>query len=152
MRRFVLTLLASLALVGGAQAQDGLITVKSTQSVDATAARLVQVLEQKGLTVFASIDHAAGARKVGQSLHPATVVLFGNPKMGTPLMKCAPSVGIDLPLKALIWQDAEGQVWIGYNDPQYLARRHGTGECGGVIGKMGKALGGLTKAAAAPAG
>ncbi|UDL05943.1 DUF302 domain-containing protein [Marinobacter sp. CA1] len=130
--------LASVSL--GAQAADGLVRVASEHSVAETADRLVTNLEARGMTVFDRIDHRAGAEGVGLTLPPTEVVVFGNPKAGTPLMHCAPSVAIDLPLKALVWQDADGNVWLGYNDPAYLAERHNIEGCDAVLAKMTQAL------------
>jgi len=131
-----------------ASAADGLVSLKSPHSVQATTDRLEAIVEDKGLNVFARIDHAAGAEKVGQSLRPTQLLIFGNPKGGTPFMQCAQSVGIDLPLKALVWEDEAGQVWLGYNAPSYIAERHGAGDCA-VVPKLSKALEGMTKAAVA---
>ncbi|WP_228160700.1 DUF302 domain-containing protein [Marinobacter bohaiensis] len=130
-----------------ASAADGLITVQSPHSVETTADNLEDALDAKGMTVFTRIDHALGAREAGLDLRPTEVVIFGNPNVGTPLMQCTQSVAIDLPQKALIWQDAEGQVWVGYNDPQYLKERHDIEGCDEVIGKIEKALGALVGAA-----
>lgn len=126
-------------------AADGLIAVKSTHSVSDTADKLESLLKDKGMTVFARIDHAKSAETAGLDLRPTQLVIFGNPKVGTPLMQCAQSVAIDLPQKALIWEDAEGQVWIGYNDPQYLKQRHEVEGCDEVIGKIEGALGAFVK-------
>jgi len=131
-----------------ASAADGLVSLKSPHSVQTTMDRLESIVEDKGLNVFARIDHAAGAEKVGQSLRPTELLIFGNPKGGTPFMKCAQSVAIDLPLKALVWEDEAGQVWLGYNAPSYIAERHGAGDCA-VVPKLAKALEGMTKAAVA---
>jgi uncharacterized protein (DUF302 family) len=95
--------------------------------------------------VFAGIDHAAGAAKAGKSLRPTELLIFGNPKGGTPLMECAQTAGIDLPLKALVWEDDAQQVWLGYNDPKYLAQRHGIADCPAVE-NLHKALTGLVEA------
>ena len=97
--------------------------------------------------MFARIDHAAGAQKVGKTLRPTELLIFGNPQGGTPLMECAQSAGIDLPLKALVWEDAQGQSWLGYNDPAWLAQRHGAASCP-VVENLKKALSGLADAAA----
>jgi uncharacterized protein (DUF302 family) len=98
------------------------------------------------MTVFARIDHAAGAKKIGKSLRPTELLIFGNPKGGTPLMECAQSAGIDLPLKALVWEDAFAQVWLGYNDPAYLAKRHEVPTCA-VVEDMAKTLAALAATA-----
>ena len=130
-----------------AYAETGLISIKSSGDVKATADRLENNLKQKGMTVFIRIDHAAGAQKVGKTLRPTELVIFGNPKVGTPLMQCSQSVAIDLPQKALIWEDEKGQVWLSYNDPHYLAERHGLTGCAEVIKKMENALSNFAKAA-----
>ncbi|MEO7150457.1 MAG: DUF302 domain-containing protein [Burkholderiaceae bacterium] len=123
-------------------AADGLIAVKSPYSVGQTLDRLESGAKQRALKVFARIDHAAGALSVGKTLRPTELLVFGNPQGGTPLMECAQSAGIDLPLKALAWQDDQGQVWLGYNDPAHLARRHETPNCAAVA-PISKALSGL---------
>ena len=110
--------------------------------------RLEELVKQRGLDVFARIDHAAGATKVGKTLRPTEVLIFGNPQGGTPFMECAQSVGIDLPLKALVWEDASAQVWVGYNDPAFLAQRHGVAQCP-VVENLRKALEGIASAAIA---
>lgn len=133
-------------MVSAAGAADGLIAVKSPYSAKDTMDRFETVVKERGLNVFARINHAAGASKVGKSLRPTEVIIFGNPQGGTPFMECAQTVGIDLPLKALVWQDASSQVWLGYNDPEFMAKRHGAADCT-VAGKLGKALAGMTEAA-----
>ena len=127
--------------------QPGLVHVESQHSVADTAERLVQALENKGMTVFARIDHAAGAQSVGQSLPPTELVVFGNPKVGTPLMQCNPTVAIDLPQKALIWQDNADKVWLSYNKPQYLAQRHQLENCDAILTKIEHALANFAQAA-----
>ncbi|MDJ0787069.1 MAG: DUF302 domain-containing protein [Myxococcota bacterium] len=131
-----------------AAAEDGLVSLPSQHGVKETADRLEVILAEKGLTVFARIDHAAGAAGVGQSLPPTQLVIFGNPKVGSPLMRCAPTVAIDLPQKALIREDAEGRVWISYNDPAHLRSRHAIEGCDAVLEKVSGVLAGVTKAAA----
>jgi uncharacterized protein (DUF302 family) len=149
MKLFSLILTALLATFSSfAQAVDGLVTIKSPYSVVATMDRFEALVKQRGLTVFARIDHAAGAAKIGTTLRPTQVIIFGNPQGGTPFMVCAQTVGIDLPLKALVWEDASGQVWLGYNDPEYLAKRHDTGTCP-VIGNLRKVLAGLADSSVA---
>jgi uncharacterized protein (DUF302 family) len=146
-----LTLLAALTLavlVTVAGAADGLIAVKSPYSAADTMNRFEEQVIKHGLNVFSRIDHAAGAAKVGKSLRPTEVLIFGNPQGGTPFMECAQTVGIDLPLKALVWQDASSQVWLAYNDPAFLARRHGVTDCP-VVEKLGQALAAITTAAVA---
>src|SRR5271156_2657459 len=112
-----------------AQEKDnGLIVVPSPHSVDDTVRRLQAAFAEKGLHVFAVIDHSGEAEKVGLKMKPTKVVIFGSPKGGTPLMVAAPSLAIDLPLKALVAEDAEGKVSVTYNDPEYLKERHGVPE------------------------
>ena len=111
-----------------AMATDGLITIKSNFGPADTMKRLEAEVKAKGLTVFAHVDHAAGAAAVDLKLRPTDLLIFGNAKGGTPLMQQAQTVGIDLPLKALVWQDEQGATWLSYNDPAYLAGRHGIGE------------------------
>ncbi|MGO1501224.1 MAG: DUF302 domain-containing protein [Marinobacter sp.] len=128
-------------------AADGLIAVKSNHSVAATADKLEAVLSEKGMKVMNRINHTAGAETAGLELRPTEVVIFGNPKVGTPLMQCAQSVAVDLPQKALIWEDEEGQVWLGYNDPDYLKTRHAIESCDAVLKKVSGALSSFAKAA-----
>jgi uncharacterized protein (DUF302 family) len=110
--------------------------------------RLETAVKAKGLTVFARIDHAAGAAAVGLSLRPTELLIFGNAKGGTPLMQSAQTTGIDLPLKALVWQDAAGKTWLSYNDPSWLAKRHGLGhETEPAVSAMAAALAATAKAA-----
>lgn len=135
-----------LAMSLSAWGADGLIAVKSPFSPKETMDRLENLLQQKGMTIFARIDHAAGAKKVGKTLRPTELLIFGNPQGGTPFMECAQTVGIDLPLKALVWEDATGQVWLGYNDPAFLAARHGVTQCP-VVAKLQKAMAGFTQEA-----
>lgn len=108
-----------------APSQNGLITLASNQSVDETMGRLQALLDDRGIKVFARVDHSGEAEKVGLNMRPTKVLIFGNPKGGTPLMQAAPTVAIDLPLKALFWEDAEGRAWLTYNDAGYLQSRHG---------------------------
>ena len=131
-------------------AGDGLVHVQSAHNVKTTADNLEKALKTKGMTVFNRIDHAAGARKVGRQLRPTELVIFGNPKVGSPLMVCRQSVGIDLPQKALIWQDEAGRTWFSYNRPAYLQERHQVKGCDEVIAKVAKALGNFAKAATRP--
>jgi len=130
-----------------AQAADGLVAVKSSHDVKATADKLESVLKEKGMTVMARVNHQQGAEKAGMELRPTEVVIFGNPKVGTPLMQCAQSVAIDLPQKALIWEDANGEVWLGYNNPEYLKNRHSIEGCDEVLDKVNVALGNFANAA-----
>ncbi len=132
-----------------AWAGEGLVTLKSAHDVETTADRLVSALEDKGMTIFQRVDHAAGAREVGQELGPTELVVFGNPEVGTPLMRCARTAGIDLPQKALIWEDDNGEVFFAYNNPRYLVKRHGIEGCEEVIATIEKALANFARAATA---
>jgi uncharacterized protein (DUF302 family) len=107
------------------QIQNGLITVRSSHSVDQTVSRLQQLLEAKGIRMFALVDHSGEAEKAGFSMPNTKLILFGNPKAGTPLMLSAPSIAIDLPLKILIWESAGGETCVTYDAPEFLAKRHG---------------------------
>jgi uncharacterized protein (DUF302 family) len=102
----------------------GIVDVPSRYSVPETLARLQSILQEKAVTIFALIDHSGAAEKAGLSMRPTQLLIFGSPKGGTPLMVAAPRLAIDLPLKALAWQDEQGQVWLSYNSPEYLQQRH----------------------------
>ena len=140
--------LAALALAGVAWAADGLVALKSPHSAKDTMIRLEEAVKQRGLNVFARVDHAAGAAKVGKVLRPTELLIFGNPQGGTPFMECEQTLGIDLPLKALVWEDASAQTWVGYNDPAYLAQRHGAPACP-VVENLRKAMAGIAEAVVA---
>jgi len=131
----------------GAGAADGMISVRSPYSVKETVDRFETAAKSRGLNIFLRLDHAQGAKKVGKDFRPTELLVFGNPQGGTPLMECAQTAGIDLPLKALAWEDATGQVWIAYNDPKYLASRHGVANCGSIVANMSTALGDMTQEA-----
>jgi uncharacterized protein (DUF302 family) len=132
-------------------APPGLISLKSTFPVKETMDRLVHRVESKGLTVFCRVDHAAGAADAGMQLRPTELVIFGNAKGGTPLMQAMQTIGIDLPLKALVWQDAAGQTWLSYNDPVWLTERHGIQDKGtGPAAAMRSLLQAVTQGAAVP--
>jgi len=128
------------------QAGDAYIVQKSPYSVDETLNRLEAVLKKKGITVFARVDHKAGADKVGQVMLPTQLLIFGNPKMGTPLMNENHLMGLDLPMKALAWKDDSSQVWLGYLNPDELQQRHNI-KNQKIINKMKQALNGLTNKA-----
>ena len=106
-------------------ADKGLIHKPSHQSVEQTVERLKNILQSKGVALFALIDHSGEADKVGMKMRPTKLLIFGNPKAGTPLMLAAPTVAIDLPLKILIWEDSDGKVWVTYNSPEFLRERYG---------------------------
>jgi uncharacterized protein (DUF302 family) len=127
----------------------GLITIRSRHSVKITIDRLESALKAAGVSVFARIDHAAGAASVGMELRPTELLIFGNPRAGTPLMQAKQTIGIDLPLKLLAWEDANGAVWASYNDPAWLAARHELGEeAAAPVGALAAALTKFTEAAA----
>jgi len=128
-------------------ALDGLVKIKSNHSVKQTTTNLVNILEKKGMTIFSIIDHKKGAKKAGIELRPTTVVIFGNPKVGTPLMLCEQSVAIDLPQKVLIYKDESSNVWFTYNNPNYIKQRHQIKECTKVLTKISHALANFAKAA-----
>jgi uncharacterized protein (DUF302 family) len=107
---------------------NGLVHLSSPHTVSETLQRLESILIARGLQVFARVDHSGEAEKVGMHMRPAKLLIFGSPKAGTPLMVAAPSLAIDLPLKALIWEDEQGKVWLSYNSPEYLKERHGVPE------------------------
>mgnify|MGYP000406448325 CR=1 FL=1 len=127
-------------------AADGLVTTPSTMSVADTMDKFEKIVSGKGMKVFSRVNHTAGAKSVGQELRPTELLIFGNPKGGTPLMQCSQSFAIDLPLKALVWEDAEGKVWLGVNDMDMLAKRHNATDCPAVA-KVKGALGKFTAAA-----
>lgn len=124
---------------------DGLTICASSHGPKETMDRLVAAVTSRGMAVLARVDHAAAAAQVGMALRPTEVVLFGNPRAGTPLMQAVQTMGIDLPLKALVWQDAAGKTWLAYNDPKWLAERHDAG-----VGRE-RPLGAMTDALAAVA-
>lgn len=127
---------------------DGLLVLESKDDVATSVARLKTALEAKGMTVFAVIDHAAGATQAGLKIPPTQLVIFGNPKAGTVLMQNAATMAIDLPMKMLIWKEAEGSVYVGYNAAAYLAQRHGLPKDHPVIVKITGALAAFAKVAA----
>lgn len=128
-------------------AGNGMIDVQSTLNVEDTANRLETVLKKKGMTVFKRIKHSDSAAKVGVELRDTQVIIFGNPKVGSPLMKCQQSVAIDLPQKMMVWADDKGKVWISYNDPKYLKKRHRIKGCDPLLAKISNALASIAKAA-----
>ncbi len=148
MKKAILSVLVTLFIAVPAAASDGMINVQSTFNVQETADRMEIILQEKGMKIFNRIKHSEGAAKAGIELRNTELILFGNPKVGSPLMKCRQSVAIDLPQKALIWEDDKANVWISYNDPRYLERRHTITGCEEVLLKIEKALAGIAKSAA----
>jgi uncharacterized protein (DUF302 family) len=116
----------SLSLAGNPfTAENGIVDVPSNHSFDETVQRVKNILQSKGITLFVVIDHSGEAERVRMKMPPTRLIIFGNPEGGTPLMLAAPSIAIDLPLKILVWQDAQRKVWLSYNSPEYLVKRHG---------------------------
>ena len=151
MRRILVSmLLLTLFLVPEAFAGEGLVSVKSSYGAKKTADRVERLSKMMGMTLFNRIDHAKGARSVGMDLRPTEVLIFGNPKGGSPLMKCAQTAGIDLPLKMLVWEDEAGTVHVGYTDPEEMKDRHGIKGCDKVLRKMKGALKKLASDASRP--
>ena len=144
---FLLPFLLLLLVPALSFGSNGMITIESSHSTPETADRLEIVLKEKGMTIFSRIDHTAGAAEIGETLRPTVLFIFGNPKVGTALMKCGQTAGIDLPLKILIWEDDSGLVKLSYNDPRYIADRHGISDCGQVLEKMTGALKAFAKKA-----
>ena len=126
------------------QKEEGIVKIPSHHSVDETVDKLKTILKSKGVTLFALVDHSGEAEKVDMKMPPTKLLIFGNPKGGTPLMQDRQTAGIDLPIKALAWEDAGGKVWLSYNDPAWIAQRHGLGTASaGAVEAMGKALGAI---------
>jgi uncharacterized protein (DUF302 family) len=126
---------------------DGLTKLPSASGFAETCERLEKVIESRGATIVARVDHAAAAAKVGLTLRPTTVFIFGNPKAGTPLMQAVQTIGIDLPLKALVYEDDNGKTWVAYNDPKWLATRHGAAGVDAVLNAMSEGLAAIAKSA-----
>ena len=133
-----------------AHAQDGMIVVESPMSVAETVNKLETILKSKGMTVFGRVNHGEGAKKVDLDLRATEVLIFGNPKAGTPLMNCSQSIAIDLPQKMLAWEDESGKVFLGYNVRKYLQSRHDSEACDKVFESVAAALGNFAKAATSP--
>ncbi len=122
------------------KAADGMINIKSDLTVATTADKLIKVLNNKGMTIFNRVKHSEAAEKVGINLRKTELIIFGNPKVGSLLMKCQQSMAIDLPLKALIWKDESNNVWLSYNDIKFLASRHQISNCKKEVNKVENAL------------
>lgn len=144
----VLSGCASMAPPANPQGVQGMTAVKSIHSAKATMDKFEEAVKAASMNVFARVDHAAGAQRIGKTLRPTEVLIWGSPPGGTPMMECAQTVGIDLPQKALVWQDAKGDVYLGWNDPAYLVNvRHNTPGCEAVSANVGKAIAGFAKKA-----
>ena len=146
MKRLVLAIFCLITFNCWAHDQ-GMVKVKSNHDVATTADNLENILKEKGMNVFARVNHAEGAKKVDMELRPTELVIFGNPKVGTPLMNCSQSVAIDLPQKALVFEDQYGNTWLMYNNPDYLNQRHKLDDCAAVLEKVSGALANFAKAA-----
>jgi uncharacterized protein (DUF302 family) len=129
---------------------EGLTSIQSRFAPKETMDRLESEIRAHGLNVFARIDHAAGAAEVGLTLRPTELIIFGNARGGTPLMQSAQTAGIDLPLKTLVWEDATGKTWISYNQPSWIAQRHGVANAEPIVAKMAALLSAIANAAASP--
>ena len=129
---------------------EGLTSIRSRFGPKETMDRLQAEIRAQGMTVFARIDHAAGAAEVGLTLPPTEVIIFGNARGGTPLMQSVQTVGIDLPLKALVWEDAAGKTWLSYNEPGWIVQRHSVANAEPVVNKMAAALSAMSRKAADP--
>jgi uncharacterized protein (DUF302 family) len=127
-----------------------LVTLPSAHSATETVERLKALLSQKKIQVFADIDHAAGAQKVGLTLRPTRLLIFGNPQVGTPLMQSQQTIGLDLPLRVLIWEDAAGKVWLSYHRPEFLAQFHQVLDHDEIVKALSTGLVALTRGAASP--
>ncbi|MDH5766653.1 MAG: DUF302 domain-containing protein [Gammaproteobacteria bacterium] len=130
-----------------AQNDTGIIHIRSAYTVTNTISKLEETLKSKGMTIFKRVDHTAGAEKAGLTLRPTELLIFGNPKIGTPLMLCSQTAALDLPQKALAYKDEDGQVWLAYNDPAYMAKRHGISGCEKPLQKVSNALAKFAKIA-----
>jgi uncharacterized protein (DUF302 family) len=126
---------------------EGLTTIASGFGPKETMDRLEAEIRAKGMSVFARVDHAAGAREAGLELRPTTLIIFGNARGGTPLMRASQTAGIDLPLKVLVWQDAAGKTWLSYNEPSWIVQRHGLGVRAEIIDKLAAALSAVSRTA-----
>jgi uncharacterized protein (DUF302 family) len=146
----MLSLLLGLVLTSTVSAADGVISAVSPHSVNDSADKLESIIKSKGLTLFNRIDHQANAAGVDLTLNPTVLLIFGNPKVGTPVMVCSQSAAIDLPQKILITEDDTGTVQLSYNDPMYVKARHNLEGCDAVLEKISTVLAGLTAATVAP--
>ncbi len=149
MNRILVALVISLLACSTVWAESGIIKVKSPYSVAITLDRFEKAVQSKGMRVFARVNHSKGAESAKLELRPTELLIFGNPKVGTLLMQSNQTVGLDLPLKVLAWQAEDGSVWLAYNDPGYLAARHGITDRDAVVTKMRAALKKFSEAATA---
>ena len=143
----LLILLCAISTQSYATDSNGIIKIKSKHTVAETIDKLEAVLNKKGMTIFKRVNHAAGAEKAGLKLRPTELLIFGNPKVGTPLMLCSQTAALDLPQKALVYKDESGQVWLAYNDPAYMAKRHNIQGCDAAVQKVTNALANFSRIA-----
>lgn len=148
MKKVKLTTLVVMMTILSSCSADSMIDLKSSYGVQETGDRLERVLDEKGMTLFNRIKHSEAAENVGVDFLDTELINFGNPEVGSPLMKCQQRVAIDLPQKALIWSDSAGDTWISYNNPRYLEKRHDISNCEDVISTIETALAGIAEAAA----
>lgn len=148
MKKVIFVAIMMVFITGSVNAAEGILNIESQFSVKKTADRLEKILNKKGLTIFNRINHSKNAEKFGIQFNKTELIIFGNPKAGGPLMKCQQTIAIDLPLKALIWEDENKKVWISYNDMNYLEKRHGIKNCGKSISSIAKKLINITTSAA----
>jgi len=141
------SIISMINLPAYANSANGMIRVKSANDVTTTINKLEAALNKKGMTIFKRVSHSESAKKVGLKIRDTELLIFGNPKIGTLLMQCNQSAALDLPLKALAYKDKNGQVWLAYNDPDYIAARHHITHCNKVTEKMSKALANFSKVA-----
>jgi len=147
MKKIIILVAFLFAICTAVQAAEGLITKTSSHSVKQTMDRLEKIVRDKGFNVAARVNHAAAAIQSGATLRPTEVLIFGNPKLGTVLMQSNQTIGIDLPIKVLVWEDDKGVVTLGYNDPAWLAKRHGITDRDKAFAKMAGALDTFSNAA-----
>ena len=148
MNKIAMSVLSAALLVSPVYAMDTLISVPSAQATKGTMDKLEALAQARGLKVFARIDHAAGAQSIGEKLRPTELLIMGNPKGGTPLLQCAQSYGIDLPLHVLAWEDSDGKSWLSYKDMSKLGHKHPDASCDAALKRLSGALEGLVREAA----
>ena len=147
MKKIISLLALSFFASGYAAATESLISVESQHSAKQTADKFASIVEKKGLTLFARIDHQKNAAGADLALRETEVIIFGNPKVGTPVMQCSQQAAIDFPQKVLVWTDAENKTWLSYNNPEYIKERHNIKGCDKVFTKIAGVLSALTNAA-----
>lgn len=148
MSRLAFAVLSLALFVAPVSAKDGLIVLPTSHGARAAVDRLESLAKARELRIFARIDHAAGARSIGESLRPTELLIFGHPKGGTPLLQCAQTYGIELPMRVLAWEDAEGKTWLGYSDPAGYAIKGGGAQCEAALKRLAATLDTLVREAA----